>query len=501
MEENKTECVVVSSVQDLGRVDFDTNYSLQIEDGVEVDRVLSSETFVSDTKFDILDKKAVFSGKLTTRIVFLDKVGVYVTAVGSTMFSHSFNDAQIVDGGTLYARDIVTSTLTSVEGGDFVVKANTSANIIQYSKQNHCVVSKTQDNIYCKTEDVSLLHTEQMVDSSFNAECELEVKGNISKILSSELKFVQTDCCALENAVAISGQLLAQIVYSIEDENGVKVCSIADSCMVKGEIEAQNVDMDSIVDIYSAVDNTKTIVNTTLNDNTTTINLESTIVVNGVVYKMVNQSTIVDAYSTKNAITTTASEKSLTYVKRLDAISESLIGEVRCEGSAPDEILAVGHNEVSITRKNISRGQLTIEGVVEGNVLYRAEDGSVVNQAYAVPFQIEQEVDDMMYKCVQLHCAVDNIKSKIKRADLITLDISLNIFGALYYIENRILVSALEVGEPISFGNAAYQIYIAQPNEDLWSLCKRLKVDANVLSSFNNLELPLKGGERIFVQR
>ena len=80
-------------------------------------------------------------------------------------------------------------------------------------------------------------------------------------------------------------------------------------------------------------------------------------------------------------------------------------------------------------------------------------------------------------------------------------NININIFGALYYIENRILVSALEVGEPISFGNAAYQIYIAQPNEDLWSLCKRLKVDANVLSSLNNLELPLKGGERIFVQR
>ena len=66
MEENKTECVVVSSVQDLGRVDFDTNYSLQIEDGVEVDRVLSSETFVSDTKFDILDKKAVLSANAIT---------------------------------------------------------------------------------------------------------------------------------------------------------------------------------------------------------------------------------------------------------------------------------------------------------------------------------------------------------------------------------------------------------------------------------------------------
>ena len=147
MEENKTECLVVSAMQDLGRVEFDTSFGLQVEDGVTIDRVVCAQSYLTDTKIETLDKKAVYSGKITTKIVFKDSEGLYITAVGNSLFSHSFTNPQMLDNGRLVARDECTTTDVAMENGQFNVKVSIGATVVEYAKQNHCVVSQTADEI------------------------------------------------------------------------------------------------------------------------------------------------------------------------------------------------------------------------------------------------------------------------------------------------------------------------------------------------------------------
>lgn len=502
MEENKTECLVVSAMQDLGRVEFDTSFGLQVEDGVTIDRVVCAQSYLTDTKIETLDKKAVYSGKITTKIVFKDSEGLYITAVGNSLFSHSFTNPQMLDNGRLVARDECTTTDVAMENGQFNVKVSIGATVVEYAKQNHCVVSQTADDIHCKKQDITLMHTEQDIDGNFNTECEIDVKGTITKILSSELNFVQTDVCALENAISITGKLNAQVIYTMDTEDGSKVCCVADSCTIKGEIEANNIDMESVLDVYSCVDASKTVINTTLNETNTVLNIETNIVVNGVAYKMVTMPTVVDAYSTKTNLRTKVEEKQLLYMKRMDCFDENIMGEVKIEGSAPDEILAVNNNNVIITKTNCVRGKLVIEGLVEGRVLYRAEDGSVQNVGYAEPFQFEQDCDDLACANAQIHAVVNSVRAKIRRSDLISVEIGLSICGTIYYYESRYLMTEIEKGDDLNFGKATYQIYFANANEDMWDVCKRLKVDADDLMRLNpTLNGNFKGGERIFVQR
>ena len=502
MEENKTDCLVVSAMQDLGRVEFDTSYGLQIEDGVTIDRIICAQSYLTETKIETLDKKAVYSGKITTKIVFLDSEGLYITAVGNSLFSHSFTNTQILDNGRLVARDECTTSEVSMENGKMNVKVGIGASVVEYAKQNYCVISQVADDIHCKKQDISLMHTEQDIEGNFNAECEIDVKGTITKILSSELNFIQTDVCALENAVSITGKLNAQIIYTMDTDEGTKVCCVADSCTVKGEIEANNIDMESILDVYSCVDASKIGINTTLNETNTILNIETNIVVNGVAYKMVTMPTVVDAYSTKTNLRTRVEEKQLLYMKRMDCFDETIMGEVKIEGSAPDEILAVSNSNVVITKTNCVRGKLVIEGLVEGRILYRAEDGAVQNVGYAEPFQFEQDCDDVSCANAQIHAVVNSVRAKIRRSDLISVDIGMTLCGTIYYYESSYLMTKLECGEDLNFGSATYQIYFANANEDLWDVCKRLKVDADDLMRLNpNLNGSFKGGERIFVQR
>ena len=97
---------------------------------------------------------------------------------------------------------------------------------------------------------------------------------------------------------------------------------------------------------------------------------------------------------------------------------------------------------------------------------------------------------------------VNSVRAKIRRSDLISVEIGLSICGTIYYYESRYLMTEIEKGDDLNFGKATYQIYFANANEDMWDVCKRLKVDADDLMRLNpTLNGNFKGGERIFVQR
>ena len=503
MEESKTECMILSSVQELGSVDFDVRYSLAIDEGLEIDKIISAQTYLTDVKFDVLDKKAIMTGKLITKLVILDKMGVHVTASANQTISQNISDAQIVDSGNIYLRNATTHTDATIGNeGVIDIAVVVFANLVQFSKVNHCVVSSVGEDVQCKMENVPLMQTEQLIDSGFNAECELEIKDVVSKILATDVRFVQTDSCALENAISVSGQLVADILYCVENENGSQIKSVRDSCPVKGEIEVSGSDMECVADLNARVDNTKTVVNTTINTDNTTLNIETYIEVNGAVFKINTVSSVADIYSTKVNMQPVVSEKCLMYAEQVGNFTDSISGELECGDFAPDEIVSVYANQVNITRTLVSEEELVIEGVCEGQVLYRAEDESIVSKSYSLPFQTKHELDGAQYVGCQLSASAENVKAKIRRADLITIDADIIYYCVVYKKENRCFVTDVNVGDEVNYGPISYQIFVAYAGEDLWDVCKRLKVDATQLMLLNpTLELPCKGGEKIFVQR
>lgn len=64
------------------------------------------------------------------------------------------------------------------------------------------------------------------------------------------------------------------------------------------------------------------------------------------------------------------------------------------------------------------------------------------------------------------------------------------------------MVDNLSIGKALDFGMFDYQIFIAKPDETMWDLCKRIKINPDEIGKYNpNLPLVMTGGEKVIVKR
>ena len=157
----------------------------------------------------------------------------------------------------------------------------------------------------------------------------------------------------------------------------------------------------------------------------------------------------------------------------------------------------------NVTQYVVKDNTIVVEGVISGNLIYLDENRETKNLPTQLPFSIniKQEVSDEL--CA-LHLSIIpiNCKCKIKRGNTLMIDYELHINGTAYIKNETDLIVNVKYGKTLNYGDIAFQIYVAQPNESCWDLCKRLHTTQDKLSEYNK-ENPVtyQGGEKVIVYR
>jgi len=157
----------------------------------------------------------------------------------------------------------------------------------------------------------------------------------------------------------------------------------------------------------------------------------------------------------------------------------------------------------SIVEYSINNSTLTIEGIITGSLLYFNENREINYLPVQVPYMVNVKNNFPDNICaIKLSTSPSSCKCKIKRGNTLIIDCELIINGCTYSMIQAQLIDNVKYNKPISYGDIAFQIYLAYPNETNWELCKRLHITREQLAEYNK-ENPdtYQGGEKIIVYR
>lgn len=502
MEE--TNKIKVANVINLPTLNIKSQLNMNIDSNTHIKQVLNIETCLMDTQIEPLFNKATIKGKIGIKVVYIDIDNMYNTLSDAINFSESINSENISADCEININN--SQFIAEFEHDDNNLKINIDGNIDCFCAINTGInaFNQTNDSLITKKSILQTCNCIQQINKSVNYDFDFKIDSKINKILSCDSKIIIDDSKCYDGYIVITGEIFNTIIYEVENDgfNSIKIAN--NSTPFKSEIEANLADNECVTDLSAYIDMNKTEIKTDIGDNSTSIAFEYCIIVTGYIYKNINIDVVNDLYSLDNEIEIINASypicKKLPYFKTNESVDTeiTLADELNL-----DEILSMVNISANVTQYTIKDNSIVIEGVINGNLLYLDENKEIKNLLTQLPYSVNIKQDFNNEICaVHLNVIPTNCKCKIKRGNTLIVDYEICINGNAYERSQINLIENIKYGKVLNYGDIAFQIYLAHPNETKWDLCKRIHISEEQLATFNK-ENPTTylGGEKIIVYR
>ena len=501
--EEKPNNIKIAYTKNLNKQIFTTVLSVSIDNNVNVKTILNISTYLFDEKVECGNGKAIISGRIGVKVLYIDTDNQTNTISTNQPFSESILDPTITADCYINLAD--RTILNSVLSSDGVLKINCeiSFNPIAYVNLGLENNSHLFDNLICKKNEIQAKTISNIVKKDWVHTAIFETKDSISKVLSHNAYFTATKVSANDGYAIIEGKLLSYLVYETSGEE-TKIKELQDSFNIKTDLEIENLSKDGLLDLSFVVDPSKADLSTEIEDDNSIITIKNTISVNGVELKNISLEVVDDAYSTENEIELTHSSRDYLGNVQYFEVNENILGEITLNGDEPaiDEIISNLNISPEITNSYIKDGELILEGVISSCLILIDEHREYKQKDSTTPFSVNTKIKMNDLCCVHSSANVLNCKVKIRRGTIIELEYDLEISVCVFSKQTTDMVGNVTKGKLLNFSNYDYQIFLAKPGETLWELCKRTKTNRDNLLSLNkSLPLVMNGGEKIIVKR
>lgn len=501
MQENNV--MKVAHVINLPTLNIKAQLNMNIDSNTHIKQVLNIETCLVEAQIEPLFNKAVVKGKIGTKVLYIDTDNMYSTMSDAINFSETITSENISADCEININN--SQFIADFDYDNQSIKINIDGAIDCFCNLNagFNAFNQTNQSLIAKKSVLQACNCVQKLNKNVNYDCDFKVDAKLNKILSCDSKVIIEDSKCYDGYIVVSGEILNTIMYETENEglNFIKILN--NSTPFKVEVEANSCDSECIADLSAYIDMNKTEIKLDI-DSSSNIAFEFCIVVGGYVYKNVNMDIVEDLYSLENEIEIVNNNhsicKKLPYLK----VSESVDTEITLADELNiDEILGMVNISANITQHTIKENMLVVEGVINGNLLYIDENKAIRNLPTQLPYSvnIKQEFNNDIC-AVHLDIVPTNCKCKIKRGNTLMVDYEVCITGNIYEQVQVNLIENVKYGKVINYGDIAFQIFVAHPNETKWQLCKRIHITEEQLTEFNK-ENPATylGGEKIIVYR
>lgn len=504
MEDKKYDGFSLCHLIDLPKWSFKASFNLPVDTNARVSRVINVQSNLFEVKVVSSSGRTDYSGKVSVKILYVDVDGVFNTLSETTTFNESMFDSAITSDCRVVLTNIQSSN--AVEFDERYLKLVCEFNGNAYFNMNigMSVLNEDIEGVICKKSFLKAMTNIQVVDNSCTVDSEVNIKGRVAKILLCENKACITDVVPFEGYALITGIVSTNILYEEDDEEVVIKCK-SEYSQFKTEIELGMCDKSCMIDIESMVDIGHTVTNTELNEDSATVKCEIGIQFEGFVYKEINFEMNEDVYSIDNEISLNTAERTIYHKIPIVSIKDEVNGEVELNANEPliEDVLGVMGATATLTQSRIEEDTLTLEGLIGATVLYKEESGNILSTYAEIPFVLTHKLEQFGFiACTHFDIVPVSSKVKAKRSSVLDIDFEINVCGHIYIKENRNVLENIKFGKQISYGDIAFQIYIIQPDEDMWRLCKRIRIAPNELLKTNkDLVEPLRAGDKVVVYR
>ncbi len=464
--------------------------------GVSISKVLSysAESFVTAT--DVFTGEVRVSGRVTFKVLFLDGEG-NVRAMDTTA---EFTD-KITDDAITGTRPEVLSRILDIDiislGTDEIKLAviiemdlfdNTSTRVkfLQYGGED----------VYTQEDRITYTKLVSRVKDSFSLSDEVSVEGD--KILLVEPTIITLKATAGIDNVLVEGEVITNIITEKEGELYFYrvLTPFANECV------AEDCRNGYYAEATTQLKNIKAML--MMDEETAAATLDFEIEANGFVYTDDVVNPISDAFSITNEISLTTAEFPVITNKQQKTVFEKVEGSVTLDNDMPiaDRIIACCGNKLTIANSYIADDRLVLEGTVKTAIIYYSAETGTKNSVDAeLPFSITT-MENLGGTIIAAFGEVSEVIAKIRRGNEIDIKAEIAVTVLTVDTTQAKMVTDLQIGQPIEIPSAAISLHITRPKESLWDVAKALKTTPEMILLQNpDLELPLKGGERVIIYR
>lgn len=502
MEENNG--VKIARVINLPTLNLKAQLNMNIDSNTHIKQVLNIETCLIEAEIEPLFNKAVIKGKVGVKVLYIDMDNMYNTLADSVSFNENLTNDSITSDCEIVINN--SQFLTNFDYDEKSLRINMEGNIDCCCNLNlgFNAFNQNNENLVTKKSILQASSCVQKINKNVNFDYDFKLDSKMNKLLSCDSKVMIEDAKCYDGYIVLNGQIINSIIYELENESGTGIKLHSNSTPFKIEVEANNCDSECVADMSAYIDINSTQINTDIGDNYTNINFEYSVATSGYVYKNINIDVVEDLYSLDSDIEVINNNYSI--CKKLPNFksTENIDTEITlADDLNVDEIIGMVNISSSITKHSVSGGMTTIEGVINGNMLYFDENRQLCHLPTQVPYLINLKQDVGENICAaHLSVTPTNCRCKIKRGNTLIVDYEMCISGNLYEQSSVQIIENVKYGKVIDYKDIAFQIFVAHSNESQWDLCKRLHITHEKLCECNK-ETPATymGGEKIIVYR
>lgn len=503
MEENQ-DAIKITYAKNLSKINFNSTINVNIDSNVNIKTILDIDSFIYDKKVESGKGKAVISGKLGVKVLYIDTDNITNTITDSQTFSENIVDSSITNDCIINLTN--ASIVNNVLSHDGPLKINCEISLSPVVYLNIGIANKASsfDNMVLKKSEINTSTISGKVDTSFEYTTNFETRDNISKILCYNAYFCPISTSATDGGAIVEGKLYSKLIYETNDGENIKIKELNDIFNVKTEINLPFVERDCMLDLTFEINKSMTNINTDFEEGNSIVTITHTIQLCGVSIKNISIDVVDDMYSTENEIELSTTKRDYNKNVQTELITDNISGEITLNSNEPaiDEIISNCNINAEITNNYLKDGYLILEGIISSHLIYIDENKEYVQKHLELPFVINTNIELDGLDCLHSQIDIVDCKTKVKRGTIIELDYAVQICLHIYQKDSRDIIDNFTLGKPLDFSNFDFQIFLAKPNESLWELCKRIRIAPEEISKYNkDLPLVMEGGEKVIIKR
>jgi len=496
MEEN----LKIVYAKNLNKFGFNQTINIPIDANANVKSVLDVNTYLFDVKVECGNGKAIITGKIGARVLYIDTDNITNSVCESASFTETYVDAQITTKSYINMQNHVVAY--SILDATSTLKINCEVSVlpVEYLNFNFASNIEPNENLITKNTTHTTNTLSQFVNTNFEQVQVLESSNPVNKILCINSCFAAENVTAKDGYAVVEGKLCTTVLF----ESNESIKELKQESAIKYDIEIAGLTKDELLDLTFMVDKSKTQIETELEENLSILTVKNQILVCGVVLKTVEACFVDDIYSTTNVVTFNTSEREIIKHRESVSTSEVVTNEISLNNNEPaiDEVVCNLNPRVEITNTYIKDDQIFVEGVISSNLTYIDENKEFKHRELESPFIVNTKITASALGCVNSSATVVDSRIKVKRGTIIDVESTLFITTTVYVKESHTIVDGVTIGKALDLNKYDFQIFLTKPNETTWDLCKRIKISPEELTKLNK-DLPaiMSGTERVIIRR
>lgn len=478
-----------------------TSLNVDLQSDNNIAKVLCVTSKPQVTNYEVLKGELKFSGDVCVTAIYVNEMGEFFkTNTVESFQGKLLNDDLKIGDVPIFKVELIEQKILNVASDEIKVSLTLETMVDAFvTDQVNCYSNNDEDII---TNSNMVNFTELVLNDrmTFNYEDTVDVKNDISRIISTDANVVITNYSLGTDYFTVEGLISVNLCYESGDEQK-ELNQCCKTFKFKEELEKEGIQKEGLLSLCASINECE--IKSEIKDG----NVQLLIPVNVWYYYLKTDcvDVIVDAFSLKNKLNLNIESFKIADKSVMKCFSEKIDGQLVIDDDKPRIIKVVGYcgENLNITNSYIDNYKVVTEGMAQVNVVYLEEDeteSGVLNSVIVeVPFSVENACDDLNSEMsLTTQGYITDISVKSKKGKEINIDLEIQLIVNGFSTSEEMALTDVTIGEALTPKEACLQIYFARKGNTLWDISKGLQCKPEqILNQNPDLNLPLEADEKV----